>query len=218
MRRQRATRLSPEKRREHLLACAIRIFASQGLVAANHAMVAAEAKVSVPTIFVYFPTREALVDAVLSEVERFYTTNMASASDSQSSAVETLMLLSRQLTRTLQTHPDYARIMMEWSVSVRSDIWPRYLKTYRKMNRILAKVIERGQKEGHFRADLDPSDEAALLYAVSTALIQMMETGASQERLDRFQHAAIQSVIIPAPSADKISRLGSTTARKRTIK
>lgn len=192
-------RLSPEARREQLIACAIKSFAAHGLVAGNHAMVAAVAQVSVPTVFFYFNTREALVDAVLAEVERFYMTNWAAAGDASRPAAETLMLVSRQMTGTLETHPDYARLMMEWSVSVRSDIWPRYLRLYRRMNRMLSKVIERGQREGSFRPDLDPDDEAAILHAGSTALIQMMETGASAARLDRFQRSMIQSVLVLSP-------------------
>ena len=40
---------------------------------ARHSEIAKEAKVSVPTVFFYFPTREALVKAVLDEVARFLT-------------------------------------------------------------------------------------------------------------------------------------------------
>jgi TetR/AcrR family hemagglutinin/protease transcriptional regulator len=209
----RAMRLSPDERREQLLRCAITVFASHGLVAANHGMVATAAKVSVPTVFFYFKTRDALVDAVLAEVERFYASAFASANDMRTPAIETLAALSQALTNSLETHADYARIMREWSVSVRSDIWPRYLRLYRRMNRVLAKVIERGQREGSFRADLDPDDEAAILYAGSTALIQMMETGASAERLDRFQRAMIQGALV-----QKDRHSGTRAAKPAAVK
>ena len=65
-------RLAAKARRELLLACALRVFARRGIGAAHHAEIAAAAGVSVPTVFVYFPTRAALVEAVLAEVERFY--------------------------------------------------------------------------------------------------------------------------------------------------
>ena len=210
-------RMSPDERREQLLGFAIKVFAEHGLVASNHAMVAAAAKVSVPTVFFYFKTREALLDAVLNELERFYASKYApSPAESELPAVETLMLISKRMTGTLETHPDYARIMAEWGVSVRSDIWPRYLRLYRKMNRMMAKVIERGQREGTFRPDLDPEDEAAILHASSSALIQMMETGASAERLDKFQRTMIQSVLVQIPPAPTTS--GRTAARKGVIK
>lgn len=200
--RQRAARMSPNERREQLLACALKSFAAHGITSANHAMVAELAQVSVPTVFFYFETRDALVDAVLSEVGRFYSTTMEIVSSSNLPAQETLMLIGQTMTRTIKTHPDYARVLMEWSVSVRSDIWPKYLRVYKRINRLMAKVIERGQREGCFRPDLDPDDEAAILHAGSTALILMMETGASSARLDRFNRALIQSVLVQNPAPE----------------
>src|SRR2546425_9656361 len=71
-RRRRAHPLDKAERRALLLQCAMRVFARRGIGAAHHAEVAREAKVSVPTGFFYFPTREALVNAVLEEVARFF--------------------------------------------------------------------------------------------------------------------------------------------------
>jgi TetR/AcrR family hemagglutinin/protease transcriptional regulator len=213
----RAMRLSPDARREQLLECAIKVFATHGLVASNHAMVAAAAQVSVPTVFFYFKTREALVEAVLNEVERFYSVTMASAIDPNQPADVTLLTTSQTMTHTIDTHPDYCRILMEWSISVRSDIWPRYLRLYRRIIRNVAKVIERGQKEGCFRPDLDPSDEAAILHAASSALIQMKETGASQERVDRFQRSILQSVMVQ-PGDRTVARPATAATKRRSVK
>ena len=215
---QRAMRLSPEDRREQLLECAIKVFAEHGLVASNHAMVAAAAQVSVPTVFFYFKTREALVDAVLGEVERFYSVTLSAAIDTSQPAETTLLTMSQTMTHTIDTHPDYCRILMEWSISVRSDIWPRYLRLYRRITRNVAKVIERGQLEGRFRADLDPNDEAAILHAASSALIQMKETGASAERVDRFQRSMIQSVLRQPSDRVAATAAARPAAKRRAVK
>ena len=58
-------RLPPEERRAQLLEIAIDVFAERGLGAARHAEIAERAGVAVSTVFAYFETREALVDAVL---------------------------------------------------------------------------------------------------------------------------------------------------------
>jgi len=63
--RARARRLDPSERRPQLLQCAIRVFARRGLGGAHHAEISREARVSIPTVFFYFPTREVLVMAVL---------------------------------------------------------------------------------------------------------------------------------------------------------
>jgi len=72
-RSRRAPALDKSERRALLLRCAICVFARRGLGGARHAEIAREAKVSVPTVFFYFPTRDALVGAVLDEVARFFT-------------------------------------------------------------------------------------------------------------------------------------------------
>src|SRR5216684_6885279 len=71
--RRRARPLDRPERRTLLLECALRVFARRGIGAARHAEIAREAKVSVPTVFFYFPTRDALVAAVVEEVARFFT-------------------------------------------------------------------------------------------------------------------------------------------------
>jgi TetR/AcrR family transcriptional regulator, hemagglutinin/protease regulatory protein len=53
----RARRLDPSERRPQLLECAMRVFARRGLGSARHSEIAKEAKVSVPTVFFYFPSR-----------------------------------------------------------------------------------------------------------------------------------------------------------------
>lgn len=78
----RARRLSQDERREQLLGCALKAFPEHGLVATNHALVAAEANVSAPAVFHYCSTRVAQIDAVLAEVESFYRAALASGNGS----------------------------------------------------------------------------------------------------------------------------------------
>ena len=193
---ERAARLSPEERRDQLLGCAIKVFASRGFAAANHAAIARAARVSVAAVFFYFTTRAKLVDAVLKAVETFYQDTFAKAVEGDKPADLALLDLTEALTNTLGTHKDYARILREWSVSVHERTWPRYLKYYDRMTRHMADVIARGQDEGSIRADLDARDEAVMLYAVSNTLIQMMEAGERPERLDRLRRAVVQSVLL----------------------
>src|SRR5215472_15790861 len=70
--RSRARPREQPERRAALLQNAIRVFARRGLGGARHTEIAREAGVSVPTVFFYFPTREALVHDVLMEVASFY--------------------------------------------------------------------------------------------------------------------------------------------------
>jgi TetR/AcrR family hemagglutinin/protease transcriptional regulator len=196
----RDARLPPNQRRMQLLACALKVFAEHGLGAANHALVAAEAQVSVPTVFFYFKTREKLVDAVLSEVEHFVGSAFESAMHDDRPADEALVQLVRKEVQALETHPHHVRIFFEWSIAMRAPIWPRFLKLDRRMLSVLTMLIERGQREGLFRADLVPEDEAQILHAASRVLAQMKLTNTPPERIDRFHQSMVQTLLVPPPT------------------
>jgi TetR/AcrR family hemagglutinin/protease transcriptional regulator len=198
--------MAPEARRLLLLASAMKVFSEYGLVAANHALVAAQAKVSVPTVFFYFPTREALVDAVLTEVERHFIHVLATAGKTEASAAGHLTTIIHTLTATIDTHPEHTRIYREWSIASQPDNWSRFLRLNRRFTRLFARLIERGQAEGVFRADMDPEDEAVITHATSTALFQMKQTGVSPRRLERFLRAIVHSLQVQHADAPRATK------------
>ena len=122
---QKPRRLTAEARREQLLACALAVFARRGLGEARHAEVAREAGMSVPTVFNYFPTREALVLAVLDEVGRFILDEvLRPIQRDERPAPEVLRDSALAFAAAIETHPDHARVWLDWSTAVRDDIWP----------------------------------------------------------------------------------------------
>jgi TetR/AcrR family hemagglutinin/protease transcriptional regulator len=121
----RPRRLPPEARRELLLACALRVFARRGIGAAHHAEIAAEAGVSVPTVFVYFPTRAALVDAVLAEVEHFYIALAEQVHASRRPASEVVTAHAMAFAHSIDDHPDHATVLLNWMGAVRTEHWPQ---------------------------------------------------------------------------------------------
>lgn len=191
--------MAPEERRQQLLTCALKVFSEHGLNAANHALVAEKAQVSVPTVFFYFPTREALVDAVLTEVERHYTHILVTAGKTEASPLGRLTTIIQSLTATLDTHAEFTRIYWEWSMTNHADNWARFLKLNRRFLQTYTRLIERGQQEGVFRPDLDPKDEAVITHASSTAIFQMNQSGVSPRRLDRFIRSIVHALEVQQP-------------------
>ena len=131
-----------------LLACALRVFARRGIGAAHYAEIAALARVSVPTVFVYFPTRAALVDAVLAEVERFYIALAEQAHASRRPAPEVVTAHAMAFARSIDEHPDHATLLLNWSSAVRTEHWPRYQAMETRVVALLARTLARGQRQG----------------------------------------------------------------------
>ena len=197
--RARARRLPPAERRAHLLMCALRVFARRGLGEARHAEIAKEAQVSVPTVFFYFPTRTDLVNAVLDEVTRFYYEMTEQELRGQASLSQKLQNLAATYAASVDTHPDYARVALDWSTATRNDVWPRYLDLQRRVVQLLTEVITRGRGEGHFAAGVNAEDMALLLVGTSSLIIQMKFAGQPPERVDRFLHTLMQVALGEVP-------------------
>ncbi|GIW44459.1 MAG: TetR family transcriptional regulator [Candidatus Binatia bacterium] len=193
--RQRARRMAPELRREQLLACALRVFARRGISEGRHAEIAQEAGVAVPTVFVYFPTREALVEAVLQEVARFYidmTRRIHAREDLP--ADEVLLLHAREFSSSVATHEDYARVWLDWSTAIREQMWPRYLDFQRQVVEVIARTIRRGQKEGTIRTHLDPKFAALFVVSAAHMVAQMQFSHQPAQVLDRFLRTLVGSI------------------------
>jgi TetR/AcrR family hemagglutinin/protease transcriptional regulator len=179
------------------LACALKVFANHGLGEANHAAVAAEAHTSVPTVFVYFKTREKLIDAVLTEVENLVGSTFENAMHEAGPADEVLLHLSQKMVTALETHPFHVRIFHDWSIATRANVWSRFLKLDRRLLNVISKLIKRGQREGNIRPDVVPEDEAQILHAASRLISQMKLAGAKRSRIERFQQSMFKTMLLP---------------------
>ena len=167
-------RLSPAARRAQLLDCALRAFAEDGLSRAGHGRVAELAGVSVPTVFHYFPTREALVDAVLDAVEDYFTSLAEGVHGSDESVADILVRHGLAFLDSADTHPDHIRVWLDWSTAIRDHVWPRYLAFQEQLVGIVAGTIERGRRVGGTPAHVD-ADSAARLFVGNAHMAAVMK-------------------------------------------
>ncbi len=182
-----ARRLNPAARRAQLLACAMQVFARRGLGAARHAEVAEVAGMSVATVFVYFPTRELLVRAVLDEVARFIHDDVLVPIQRDTvSAPEVLRESAAAFADSIDRHPDHARVWLDWSTAVRDDVWPLYLEFQERIQTLLVSTTERGKREGSLSADLDSEDAARLLIGAAYMIAQMKIAEIDSARVRHF--------------------------------
>jgi TetR/AcrR family hemagglutinin/protease transcriptional regulator len=194
-RRTRAERLDPAERRARLLGHALRVFARRGLAGGRHAEIARDARVSVPAVFVYFPTREALVGAVLDEVERFYVQMVDDTLRLALPAPELLLALARAFTASVDAEPERARLWLEWGAAVREQSWPRYLAFQDHLVARVAEIVRRGKAEGTLAADVDPEADARVVIAGAPVVVQMKLGGRPAEEVERFIVTLVQATI-----------------------
>lgn len=193
--RRRARRLPPQERRALLLEAAVRVFARRGIGEARHAEIAKDARVSLATTFVYFPTRQELVDAVLSEVARFYS-QMAQDIHAREDrpAAEVLLAHANAFARSVRTHADHARVWLDWSTSLRDAVWPKYLVFQDSVEEIISRTIARGHRDGSVHQGLDPHLGARLMISAAHMVVQMQFSGRPQAQIEAFVGTVMQAI------------------------
>lgn len=193
--RKRAARLSPDERRQQLLGCALRVFARRGLGRGGHAHVAAEADVAVPTVFAYFHTRGNLVEAVLTEVRAFYDGMAERCHRPGVPAPRAILDHAIAFAASVDSHRDHARILLEWSASVREEIWPLYVRQQRDIIARFRATLERGQAEGSIPRDLDAEDTAMMIVGSWHGVAQMKFMRYPPDKVHRFLLALLRAAI-----------------------
>jgi TetR/AcrR family hemagglutinin/protease transcriptional regulator len=188
-------RLPPEERRAQLLAIAVDVFAERGIGAARHAEIAARAGVAVSTVFVYFPTREQLVEDVLAEVARFLLNVLEEEHSREAPCVEVLRQLGMRFVRLLVSHRSYALVWLEWGAAIREDVFPLYRAFTEKAVAITKKTLERGQLEGVVDADEDIESLARLFTSSSQSLARLQLSDVDPVTVLRFQSTVLRAVL-----------------------
>ncbi len=193
------TRLDPEKRHAQLLNCAVVAFANKGIGRAVHADVAELAGVSVPTVFNYFRTREDLVDAVLTEVERYFLEVANAAHGGGFDAIDALHEHGNYFVTAAVDHQEYVKVWLEWTSSLRDDVWPRYLLLHNRVISQIARSIQRGIDKGDVTVNLT-ARELAMIFMGSAHTVAMMVYAPENtaDGIRAFMHRAV-TVLLGKP-------------------
>lgn len=183
----RAAKLSPEERRAQLLGCAVTAFARQGLASANHADVAMEAGVAVPTVFSYFPSREALLEAVLNEVERVIFENAGAAAGQHEKLADQMRAVLCQYADFFDIDPRFGRLWVNWSTSFQESSWPLYQRVINRTFDLHRQLIDAAKKRGEALAGLVDAEMSACQYmGASTVIVQMKLQQFSSDQIEQY--------------------------------
>lgn len=164
----------------------MRVFGRRGIGEGRHAEIAEEAGVAVSTVFVYFPSREALVDAVLDQVALSLVAMARTVHQDDSPAPVALRAHIGAFLDFVAENPDLARVWMDWSTSYRDDIWPRYEKLQERIVTVIAATIGRGQKAGILEATRPAEELARLMVASAHMLAQLTVVGRDPSEVSGF--------------------------------
>ncbi|MEN9538987.1 MAG: hypothetical protein RLZZ126_1222 [Pseudomonadota bacterium] len=159
----------PERTRADILTVARREFAEKGLAGARIDQIAAETRTSKRMIYYYFGSKEGLYIHVLEAAYQGVRANEALLHLEDLGPEDALRKLVGFTFDHHHRHPDYIRLVMNENIERGA-----YLKQSSSIQRLnvpvidsIRKLLDRGVKQGVFRAGLDPVDLHASISALA---------------------------------------------------
>ena len=193
-------RMDRVARREQLTACALSVYADHGIAGATHTEVAARAKVSIPTVFAYFPSKDDLTDAVLTEVESLLWGIVDRIRGATTDVPTTFFDNYLRFTNVVETCPDHIRIWLVWGTAINDPHWARYVKLQDRMINANTRVLRKGQVAGSIDTELDVRDAARMLVANSHMVALMIFSGINAAGMRRYIQHLLESALSLRPA------------------
>lgn len=192
----RARKLDPAKRREQLLSCALQAFAQFGLNNAGHTQVAQLAGVSVPTIFTYFPTRDALVRAVLAEVEAGMM-DIVHRHEGRTglTTFDRILDILIGYAEAFTDAPDLIRIFLSWSTSYRGDEGSLFQAYNIRVREYFSALLREGIGKGEFPAGMDVKYSVLIILGSTSIIAQMRYWNSSPNEVEEYLRALLHAAL-----------------------
>jgi AcrR family transcriptional regulator len=203
--------------RERIVDSARRLFSEHGLDASMDD-VARGAGVGAGTLYRRFPTKEALVDAILGEVlERYHAFSLEALG--QEDAFAGLGLL---LEKTVLLQIENRAFLDVIALRLRDE--PQLAAARERVRQLIEQLVAKAQTQGTLRGDLAPADVQVLVWELG----RMVETtgGLAPElwrrylalALDGLRAEAARPLPHPAPTSAELDRAMGETAERRGLR
>lgn len=138
-------RKDPEVRRAELIDAALELFSADGYEKTMIIDIVKKAGVAKGTFFYYFPTKEAILEAICAR----WASNMANSfqlKNRQHSGLNKLQSFSLQLSLPSELDDLFDRLWNEKQLNLLYQIWQQQVETV--FNPLLADIIQQGNQEG----------------------------------------------------------------------
>ena len=145
-----------------ILDAAVRVFAAQGYEASRVGDIAREAGVAYGLVYHYYGSKDAVLEAVFREAWGRLLAAVALAEETGEDASEQLSLVVKIVLRAWRDDPDLVRLLVR--EITRNPHIQDELDEIGQAFASLERIVQRGQEEGTFRAEVDAKLAAWMLY------------------------------------------------------
>jgi AcrR family transcriptional regulator len=147
----------------------------KGWARVSLATIAQQTGVSNPTAFLYFRDREALLKAIIEEVDHFYRTMSEQCHDAGRPPMKRIYEHLFTFLDSIDSERAYAVAGLEWSTHFRNEygLWDAFIEFQEFVILRMAKSVRQCQQEGSVDRGVSASDSGRLIVAGAYALTQL---------------------------------------------
>lgn len=181
----------------HVLAAARSCFARSGFHGASMQQICAEAQMSPGALYRYFPSKEAIIEAIAEE-ERVDAAACGAALHGEGDIIDRITATGMDyLRQTLD--PDTGGLMVEiWSESIRNTaIGRRFHEIEAEVRRAFHAELTRAQAAGEIDRSIDIAVALTVLFAVADGLVMRLqiEDEADIETIEPYLRRVIRGLL-----------------------
>ena len=166
-----------EGKKERITQAAIRVFAEKGFYQAKISEIARSASVADGTIYLYFGNKDELLIHVFEVTMEHFIEGIRAELDGVTDPSSRLEVFIRHHLGMIEAYPDHAAVI---TIELRQS--PKFMREYKAERfgtylKVLAEIVEHGQRDGLFRNDLVPWLTARALFGMLDEMALMWVLG-----------------------------------------
>lgn len=213
--------LDPDKqeaKRRHIMDAAIRCFGQNGFHGTSTNAICAEAGMSPGNLFHYFPSKQALIAAIVASEHAVYAARFAELR-AEPDAFVALEKIARAVLEQC-SNPLYARLWLEIAAeaAANAEIGQLIAANTVAYQKDLAALVRRGQAAGQIAADLKPKDVAMWLLAMADGFaVQMLgRSGNSLAKHTEVLVPLVRRLLMPQSASRSTAPAPRKTVARKT--
>ena len=190
--------MTPADRREQITRAAIQTFSRLGIGSSTHAQVAEHARVAIPTVFLYLPNRQVLIDTVLQEVDRYLSTMVETVAARHDGAANKLLAIVNTFAQLFdsETDADYVRIFLDWGAIDRDDTWPQSMDFQDRILATFELIVRDGQDRREISKSVNSVWAAHVIMGSANMIAQMKFRNRHSRDITNFVSALVHGALL----------------------
>jgi len=154
--------IGAEEKRRLILDAAVRVFAQKGFHTSRVGDIAEEAGVAHGLLYHYFSSKDEVLETIFRENWTVLVERLQAVTEAEGTARDHLRYAAAILLRTWLHQPDVVRVVVR--DIARTPAVEHRIGEFVKPIQVIREIIERGQRDGELRDDLDPKIAAVVFY------------------------------------------------------